>query len=143
MIFFTIYGDPVAQGRARFSTRNGKSYAYDPPKSKAYKKLVSLTAIQYMTERNLAPISGPVYATINVYVPIPKSWSKAKRTQALSGALQPISKPDLSNYVKGIEDGLEGICYNNDSQIVRMASSKDYSNNPRVEVELYRYDQTG
>ena len=40
-----IYGEPVAQGRPRFSRRGNFVTTYDPPKSKAYKALVKRQAL--------------------------------------------------------------------------------------------------
>ncbi|MNU11384.1 Endodeoxyribonuclease RusA [compost metagenome] len=49
--------------------------------------------------------------------------------------MRPKSKPDLSNYIKGIEDAIEGILLKNDSQVVDYGKSgKWYSDRPRIEV---------
>ena len=52
----------------------------------------------------------------------------------------PESKPDLSNYIKGIEDASEGLVVKNDSCIVGYHNTwKIYClKMPRVEFELYR-----
>ena len=43
---------------------------------------------------------------------------------------------DLSNRLKILEDSLQGILYENDSQIVRIVAERyDDKHNPRVEVE--------
>lgn len=39
MIEFTIYGEPVAQGRPRATTINGMVRMYDPKKSRDFKQL--------------------------------------------------------------------------------------------------------
>jgi len=48
----------------------------------------------------------------------------------------PIGKSDLSNYVKMLEDAMEGIMFENDSQIVTEVTHKRYGA-PRVEVKLW------
>ncbi len=133
---FTIYGEPVAQGRPRFSTAGGYPRAYDPAKSRDYKDYIRLAAAAEMNGQ--APLSGPLSISVRVYRPIPSSYSKKKRDAAERGAIRPTTKPDVSNYVKTIEDALNGICWNDDSQIVAYHEpfGKYYSATPRIEVEV-------
>lgn len=53
---FTIYGEPVAQGRPRFSTAGGYPRAYDPAKSRDYKDYIRLAAAGEM--KGQAPMSA-------------------------------------------------------------------------------------
>lgn len=135
MITFTVYGEPVAQGRPRAGkTKSGDVVMYDPGKSKDYKRYVSLVAGQ---NKPTQLIESAVSLTVKVYRPIPDSWSKVKQRQALEGTMRPKSKPDLSNYIKGVEDAIEGILLKNDSQVVDYGKSgKWYSDNPRIEIEV-------
>lgn len=134
-IKFTIPGEPVPQGRPRAGrTRSGKIVMYDPSKSKDYKEYVALIASQHRPKELL---TCPISLTVKIYRPIPASWSKIKQEKAHNGVLRPTSKPDLSNYIKGIEDALEGVLLKNDSQVVDYGDSgKWYSHNPRAEVEI-------
>ena len=60
---------------------------------------------------------------------------------AIAGMVRPISKPDLSNYIKGIEDALDGLVLRNDSQIVQYGQmGKWYGEMPRVEVLVLGLD---
>ena len=45
-----FYGEPVAQGRPRFTTINGFKRAYDPVKSRNFKQWVRLCAIQVVKQ---------------------------------------------------------------------------------------------
>ena len=130
MIKFTVFGEPVAQARPRV-TRYG---AYDLPKCKTYKEQVALTAKVAM--RGLLPSQGPIACHIHVYRGIPKSWSRAKREAARSGKLLPTSRPDADNYLKGIMDGLKGVAWLDDSQVVRVVCEKAYSEQPRAVIEI-------
>jgi Holliday junction resolvase RusA-like endonuclease len=132
MIQLTIDGEPVAQGRPRFSTRNGFVRAYDPQKSRSYKERVRLVAFDKIKQR----LMGPIKMTVDIYRGIPKSWSKVKQTQAEQGYLKPTLKPDVDNYVKAIKDALNGIAYVDDSQVVVLFISKYYSREPRVEIQI-------
>lgn len=127
-----IEGEPVAQGRPRFSTINGHARVYDPAKSRNYKKMVRSVAERHVSK----PIDEPLKLVIDVYKGIPKSFSKKKRSEAIEGNLRPITKPDIDNYIKGILDGLNGVVWVDDNRIVSLTVNKFYSEQPRVEVEV-------
>lgn len=82
------------------------------------------------------PIAGPLRMSLFVRMAVPKSWTKRQREDALSGCLRPTSKPDLSNVIKAIEDGLNGVCYLDDAQIVRLQAESWYAPTPGVTVEI-------
>ena len=133
-ISFIIYGEPVPQGRARSAIVNDKVIVYDPAKSRDFKRLVKYVAQPHIPE---SLIASAITLTVKAYVSIPKSFSKKKRELALSGELRPVTKPDLKNIIAGVEDALEKVLYENDSQVVEYgASGKWYGDPPRVEVEL-------
>lgn len=133
MIEFTIPGEAVAQGRPKFSTFNGKVSVRDPKKSRDHKTYVKYLAVDVAPEKLL---SGMLEAEINVYMPIPKSFSKTKRVQALTGALRPTKKPDADNIAKAILDSLNHIIYEDDKQIVSLTVKKYYDEVPRTEVRI-------
>lgn len=131
---FTVDGVPVAQGRPRFAAAGGHVIAYDPPKSKDYKRLIG-----YLAKRHapIEPVLGPVRFSLKIFLPIPKSCSKEKHRQAEQGIIRPTKKPDVSNILKGVEDALKGIFYKDDSQIVEYGViGKWYSDKPRIEVAM-------
>lgn len=132
MIRFTVHGDAVAQGRPRAGKSfTGKTVVYDPSKSRDYKQYVRFVASQNRPEK---PYEGQLMMQIDVYRPMPKSMAKYKQKLALEGHIRPVTKPDTSNYAKGIEDALNGVIYKDDSQIVSSVINKFYSDKPRVEV---------
>jgi len=134
MIEFTIYGDPVAQGRPRAGRGpGGHVRMYDPAKSKDYKQYVKLTAAQHRPEKL---IEGEIELVVDVYRSIPKSMSKKKRALALEGKLRPITKPDVDNYVKGVKDGISGVIWEDDKQVVSLTVRKWYSDAPKVVVKI-------
>lgn len=133
MIRFTVLGEPVAQGRPRASTINGRVRMYDPKKSSDFKKYVKLAASQHAPRKLL---EGPLAMKVKVYKPSLKSFSNKKKVAAEDGSLRPITKPDVDNYVKGIKDALKGVMWIDDSQVVDLHISKWYSEKPRIEVEI-------
>lgn len=134
MIEFTIYGEPVAQGRPRAGkTFDGRPIVYDPAKSRDYKQYVRLAAMEHKPEK---PLKGELEIEIDVYRAIPKSMPKYKRALALSGKFRPTTKPDVDNYAKSIKDGLSGIIWLDDKQVVSLTIRKWYSDTPRVELKI-------
>jgi len=134
----TIYGECVPQGRPKFTTIGGHARAYDPAKSRDYKDYIRLAAAGQMQGKE--PLEGALALSIRVYRSMPSTMQKSKKKSALAeaGAIRPITKPDLDNYVKGIKDALKSICWKDDSQIVNYVApfGKYYSLTPRIEVEI-------
>lgn len=135
-IEFIVYGTPVAQGRPRAGKSfSGTTVLYDPGKSRDFKRYVAMIASQVKPDKL---IEDAVSITVKVFRPIPSKYmTKPKLAQIEKGTLLPTSKPDLSNYIKGVEDAIEGIILKNDSQVVDYGKSgKWYSDNPRIEVSI-------
>ncbi|OPX04938.1 RusA family crossover junction endodeoxyribonuclease [Geobacillus sp. LEMMY01] len=137
MIKLIVYGEPVAQGRPRATTVNGRVRMYDPKKSRDFKHYLKLAASKHRPEQL---IEGPISLEVKVYKPILKSFSKKKKAAAEAGQLRPISKPDVSNYLKLIEDALTGVIWKDDSQIIDCSISKYYSETPRTEIQIKEMD---
>lgn len=70
-----IMGEPVAAGRPRFSSRGGFVKAYDPKKSRDYKKLIKKQTMQQLPS-GYEPFACPIEVDIKVYRSIQKSVSK-------------------------------------------------------------------
>lgn len=133
MIQFTVYGEPVAQGRPKFSTASGFPKAYDPAKSRDYKDYVRLAAAEHAPT---ALLEGSIGMMLTIYRSIPKSFSKKKVVLAEAGDLRPTTKPDVDNYLKGVKDALKGVIWKDDSQVVEVFAQKRYSVRPRIEVKI-------
>ena len=127
MIEFTVYGSPVAQGRPRFARIGNHVRAYDPTKSKDWKSEVRWQAI----ERGAKIQDGPLDMILYFFLPRPKSLPKKVQHHT--------KKPDLDNLCKSVKDGLKGICYHDDSQIICLIARKGYVENgeqPGVVVQI-------
>lgn len=133
IIRFEIPGEPVAQGRPRASSTGGRVRMYDPQKSRTYKAHVSEIGKEYAPEK---PLEGPLMVRMIFYRRYLKSFTKQERRDAEDGIKLPISRPDLSNYAKGIEDALNGIIWKDDSQIVHLSLEKHYAERSYAFVEI-------
>lgn len=121
---FQVPGTPQGKGRARFG--NGRTYT--PAKTVAYEGLIALAAQDAMAGREL--IDGPVHLVVTAIFPIPKSWSPKKR----AAAQWHTSKPDGDNMLKAVGDGLNGIAFKDDSQVVCAKVTKQYGDKPGLDV---------
>jgi Holliday junction resolvase RusA-like endonuclease len=132
-----IAGEPVALARPRFhnvKTRSGREFVstYQPAHSRKYQTHVRMAAQQVMDGRD--PLEGPLALVAIIAVPIPKSFSKRRHGQALVGGLRPTTRPDCSNLLKNAEDGMNGIVYHDDNQIVELHVTKLYSDKPQMKL---------
>lgn len=128
----TFPGEPVPQGRPRFSGRGEKAVAIDPPESRNAKAFIRMTASSKRKKKNIEKIAAghPVAYRIEFVHKLPKSWSKAKK-ERFSGALK-TSKPDQDNLLKLPLDAFKGVLWDDDSQVaVCYGIVKRYANYDR------------
>jgi len=131
-IMFTVYGEPVAKGRPRFSTRGKFPVAYTPEKTKAYEFEVGMMALAAMG--GTKPLEGALEAFIYITYAVPESYSKKRLEACLSGLEKHTKKPDLDNVIKSVIDGMDKIVFDNDSQITSIHSTKVYGEVAKAEV---------
>ena len=132
MVTFKVDANPVGKQRARYVKRGNFVQAYTPEKTRTYEALIKEAAKQAMGESE--PLETPVSMYLYIRVPIPASATK-KRLKAISdGSEKPIKKPDASNILKSVEDGMNSVVYKDDSQIVNIHVTKVYSSVPGVDV---------
>ena len=137
MIKLTIPGEPIAQPRQRHRIAykaNKQPYvvnytpANDPVQS--YKQAIALVAKQHCKE----PIDGPVELSIDLFCTRPKSVKGQTPYK--------VTRPDLDNCVKAIQDALNGIAYVDDGKVFRLHAAKYYcepGTQPRTEIAIERY----
>ena len=131
MIGFTIEGAPVPKGRPRF-TRTG--HTFTPGKTRQYEALVTARAREAMIGKRKIEKPNAVRVDILAVFPVPASWSKKRRLAALQGVEHHVSKPDLDNVQKAILDGMNGIVFEDDSQVIDSRTRKAYGPEPGVKV---------
>ena len=136
MFGFTIEGPPMGKQRHRVS----RGRMYTPRPTAEYEAKVEEACMAEMKRRDMVMYSPgePLGIQVLAYYPIPKSWSKKKQMQAVMGLIAPTTKPDADNVLKIVMDGLNGIIYEDDKQIVFAEVKKIYSTEPCVEVGIWR-----
>ncbi len=131
-IEFTVPGPSIPERKRSY--RAGKfTCRVDTPDAKDYKNHVKACAAIAMAGR--APIEGPVSLEVTVSRLRPKSLPKR--------VTLPTTRPDIENNVKLISDGLTGIVFRDDAQIVRLIASKQFGVIAEVMVTVSPIDDTG
>jgi len=131
-ITFQVEGTPVGKGRPKFARRGNFVSTYTPTKTRDYEDLIKVAAKQAMGSSE--PLKTPVAAYIYITVPIPQSYSKKRLKACLDGSERPCKKPDCDNVMKAFLDAMNGIVYDDDSQVVSLHGTKVYGTIGIVEV---------
>ena len=129
-IIVTLEGEPKGKGRPRF-TKSG--HAYTPRATTVYEHLLRMRAKDAMNGRK--PLTGPLTVTVGAFFPIAKSWTKAEKAAAIDGTKAHTSKPDIDNIAKTL-DALNGVVWDDDSQITQLTALKRYSSSPALVVTV-------
>lgn len=138
MITFTVPGQPQGKGRAKIVNIGGFSRMATPQKTVAYEGLIAHVAQVAMQGRPM--LEGPVAVNLFIDCQVPISWSQKKQRMALAGEVYPTTKPDKDNVIKAIYDGLNGVVWRDDVQVVDGRQRKRYAATPCVRVEIWAID---
>lgn len=130
---FFVPGDPIAKGRARVgrNKKTGRPVVFTPKETRAYEKRVKQLAWAAMREARLQPEEGPVQLSVRAYF---------ARTEERQYGAPHVLKPDASNILKAIEDGMVGTVFKDDAQVYDLLVTKAYACSdeaPGVEVSVY------
>lgn len=131
MFQFEVYGPLVPQKQTRWVCKCHNGHAYDP--SKKDKEHLQWQIKPFAPER---PLSGPVELTIAFFFPIPKSASKAVRTQMLNRVILPDKKPDADNLAYLVTNALKEIVYDDDRRVVAQHVYKFYGPQSKVIIRV-------
>lgn len=105
---------PVPKGRPRFGRIGKHMRVYTPMKTRRYESDLKLWASKQMQGKK--PLEGALSVRAHFFLERPKSVKRQL----------PTVKPDLDNFLKCL-DALNGICWADDAQIVRMEAAKQYA----------------
>lgn len=131
---FSMSGDPRGKGRPRLSTRGGFARAFTDPKTRAYEASIRKIAAAKMGGRK--PLEGPLSVSLRFRLSPPVSMSKRQRARILAGEEAYLGRIDCDNAAKAICDPLNGVCWIDDKQIVRLFVTKVAADKPGVDVRI-------
>jgi len=120
--------------RPRASMIGGHAHIYTPKKTKDFEKKITREFLAAGGEKLPKPI--PVRVTIVVFHKVPKSASKKKWADCLDQKIRPTKKPDIDNICKCVMDGLNGIAYEDDSQVVALIAYKYWAEDDFLEIHV-------
>ena len=133
-VVFKLAGNPRGKQRPKFSGRGGFVRTYTPKETVDYEKAI---ANAYKAAGG-GLIENAVCMTVVAYMPIPKSTTKKEKELIANGRVQPRKKPDIDNIIKVVMDGLNGIAYEDDKQVIAVTGVKRYALHcePHISVKL-------
>ena len=132
-----IPGKAIGKERARFSSYG---VCYTPKKTKNFEALIGAYARNYMMQEKIETlgVDEPVMLILCIYKKIPTAWSAKKKMLARNGHIRPTKKPDASNVLKAVEDGMNRIAYDDDRQIVDIIIRCFYADDDWIQVQFCR-----
>lgn len=130
-IAFTVTGDPVPQPRPRVSTRGGFARAYVP---KTHAVHAYRDAIAAAARAAGAGVHGePVSVVIDLVWQRPKSHLRKSGVKPDAPVLP---RADVDNAAKAVLDSLNGVAWEDDSQVQRLVVEKSYGTEARTTVRI-------
>lgn len=137
-IYFVVDGrvQPKQRPKVFRNKYSGKSHGVTPEKTREYEEQVRGAYID-ACDGKPKKFEGAVEMVVNVYVQIPKSAPKKKIDDMITGNIRPIVKNgDVDNLFKAISDALNGLAYEDDSQVVSAKIRKFYAREACAEVTI-------
>lgn len=141
---FTVLGRPQPAGskRAYVHPKTGRAIVTDAsPRSKPWKQEVAAAAREAVCrefgEVERPPFQGPVELTVTFFRQRPKGHFGSGRNAGVvkQGAdAFPVSKPDATKLLRGVEDALTSVVWRDDAQVVDQHVFKRFGAPERAEV---------
>jgi Holliday junction resolvase RusA-like endonuclease len=125
-ISFEVPGNPAALKRARIGRRGAFASMYDPQENRDAKATLAVFASKAMGKR--APMTGPLALNVTFYFVRPKSKRRKRPPDPFP---YPDGRPDVDNLIKLCADGMTGIVYKDDAQIVTCVAMKLWAQDNR------------
>lgn len=130
-----IPGTPHGKGRPRFY----RGRAVTPKATRAYETRIQHAAALVARGRRYSDTTA-LRIIVTAAMPIPASWSARKQAQALAAQIRPTGRPDADNLLKIACDGLNGLIFRDDAQIVVATVTKMYSTTPGLRIQIEGID---
>ena len=125
---FFVPCEPVGKGRPRVV----RGHAFTPERTRKCEDEIRIafkrSAAFQRWDSPLISRPDPVEVKIIAFMPIPRSWAKSKKSAAFEDQFPHTSRPDADNLAKTVLDALNGLAWDDDSQIVSLTVDKRFEN---------------
>lgn len=135
-VVVSVPGEPVPQGRPRFTTRGGFPRAYDPPKSRAWKAAARAIFENEMKANKLKVLEGPLEVFVTATFKKPKKKKRPTYLHETETTLLHDGRGDIDNIVKAVLDAAKGVVMVDDKQVWCLRAQKFYGPRPHVSVSF-------
>lgn len=130
-----IEGKPLVKERPfPVKTKSGKVKMFTPQKTTSYENLVRLKASEIFKDKQ--PFSKPVSLKVVFYMPRPQHLIWKTKPMPVTFCDK---RPDIDNLAKAVIDGLNGVAFFDDKQIVMLQLLKCYhsgNGKPKTIIDL-------
>ncbi len=128
IIEITLLGEPRGKGAPKFRSAGKYAYAYKDSKTRTLEATIHLLGQEALSSCPSWRLDGEYVVEIWAYFLPPASWAMVRKECALEGKIRPTRKPDVDNIAKSINDGLTGVLWHDDKQVVDCHIIKQYGN---------------
>lgn len=130
MYYFEVIGKPHGKARARVT----KWGSYNPASNVMYTEKIHKAFKEQLPNYKLT--EAPVMIEIKAIFEPVKSVRKRERAEMISGKIKPTKKPDIDNIAKSVLDGLNGLAYKDDNQVIGLVCDKMYGKVSKIIVTI-------
>ncbi len=137
-IRFIINTAPTTQARPRHAVRSGFSVTYKSEQQKNNEQTLEALIAPHAPKE---PFKEAVTVLFVAHIPVPQSFSKKKKEQAIAGKICPTKKPDIDNLCKQLLDTLTRLNFwLDDKQVVEISAKKIYAEHGKWDVMITGYN---
>lgn len=131
----SLYFDITPKAKQSFRIRMGK-HGYQSKAVTDYQKAITAMALEQTTQ-DTRLLSGDLYVSVEFVWGHPKSWGKKRVAELRERCVYKPSRPDIDNLCKGVFDALNGVIWNDDSQIVGVHAWKRYGHKDAIIMRVW------
>lgn len=103
---------------------------FTPEKTASYENAVAAEA--RLSMHGEKPLAGPLELKLQLFLGIPKGYSKKRAEACRRGLEVPTKTPDWDNCAKAVCDAFNGIVWEDDKQVVDAHVTKRYADAPCI-----------